>query len=253
MKPFPHRTRKKEKKKKMIEYFDEIPEDEIPVKEATEMLGYSSNSSHLYKLIRSGKVKAHKIYSITTIPLREINRLLDDREKVLSLKEAEEALFISKCTLADYIKQGKIKTIKVGGRKFISKDEIKKFDFEQNTVTSKNKAAMILGCTCSTINNYIKQSKIKVVNSYGNVMIPMEEIDRISDEIKGYKYTLKDVVKAVNYSSTTILNLIYKGKIKATKIWGKYRFTESEMNKIIDTFSSKERTKNNGNKINTSI
>lgn len=80
-------------------------------KETCEILGISLPS--LRRALQLGKIKSVKVGRLLRIPSEEIQRLIQDDEGLINVKEAAEILNITPGTVRTFIRAGKIKAFRL--------------------------------------------------------------------------------------------------------------------------------------------
>lgn len=123
------------------------------------------------------------------------------------------------------------KKIKID-KKFESISEKKFFGLKE--------AAHFMGVSWGWLHRRVKQGFINVVSIGGKKQITMDEIRRFQKS-KSEIYSFEEVKSILGISTSFFSKLLKNGKIKASKVFGKYEIEKSEIDRILKEGTGKNK------------
>ena len=208
--------------------------------EVSRLLGYTKEN--VQHLIRTGKIKATKENRTWKIPAEELERITNIRKEIkdnyYTLDDAAEHIFCTKNKLYQLIKTGEIKDKQINNKRFVSKDEVNRFNKKREEAEEANKtytvkeASDILGYDVPNLRNYIHMGRINAYkeNENGKLFIPVEEVNRILNERKELQknwVTREQASEIIFYAPDTITKIVKREHMRTKKI-GKRVFISLE-------------------------
>ncbi len=124
---------------------------------------------------------------------------------------------------SENLKKHPSKKIKID-KKFESISEKKFFGLKE--------AAHFMGVSWGWLHRRVKQGFINVVSIGGKKQITMDEIRRFQKS-KSEIYSFEEVKSILGISTSFFSKLLKNGKIKASKVFGKYEIEKSEIDRIL--------------------